>query len=636
MSTKIINVLKSDTFEEVFELFKTADAEEIILIFPKGSRFTKQRQYFEAIGLEAERSGKRVSVMSADPAIVRFAAENEIEIIAPPSTKKNAGDTPIIANLHPRQELASKQTQILKKNEDDGENDWNSKQFQEDLNEQPEAETALSYDDEFAAGDEGEVILTGAGTNIFDRRAIKDIVPAEYEKNLKVKSAREKAIPVETKNQPIKTAEEVRKITEKRGIFEQGILSQKFSQKTGDIGRIWAEREQSYRLSEKSRPKETNGNKMLRRFPLLLTGGAFVILFLILYLTLGSAKITLHPQKQELNFKLKISASVSESSVNAELNRIPGQKFFEQKEKSGIFPATGQKEVAQKASGKITIFNMSTSEQRLVATTRFRSPEGLIFRIPQTLTVPAGKKTGTEVMAGSIESVVYADRPGTEYNIGPTRFTIPGFEGSQKFNDFYATSTKPMSGGLIGPAKVITEEDFNKAQKSIEEELKTEIMASILGQAANLKVIDSAGINIEPPMTNAKVGEAAENLQITLRGSVETIAFKESDVIEVIKNYVKKSGDAELISEGLKLEYFNPELSSDKKSMTFSVTVNGLAVAKFDKEKILKDVMGMSEDAIRTYFTNIKEIESAKIILSPFWVKSIPKDANRIKLNIEI
>lgn len=613
MSTKIINVLKSDTFEEVFELFKTADAEEVIFIFPKGSRFTKHGQYFEAISLEAERTGKHVSVMSTDPAITRFASDNELEVLTSPPTTKRVTELASTFGQTPKEGYSDEDFQKDVRKENVGEDFEVTPTIPDEPEENQEQEASLSYDDELTANGGGEIILTVAGASKPDHRTtVKDILPTEYERALRVKGAREKNTPVETKSQPPRV-----------------------SPKTGEIGRIWAEREKIYRMAEKSRPQGTGWGRILKKSPLLLSGVAFVVLFLILYLTLGNAKITLHPQKQELNFQLKVAASTSESSANVELGRIPGQRFNEQKKESGTFPITGQKEVTQKANGKINIFNSSASEQRLVATTRFRSPDGQIFRIPKTLTVPAAKKVGTETTPGSIESIVYADRPGAEYNIGPTRFTIPGFEGSPKFNEFYATSAKPMTGGLIGPAKVITEEDFAKANESLSKKLRENIINSLKDRAPDLKIIDSISISEEPPIANAKVGEAANNLQITVHGSAEVIAFRESDVVEIVKNYVERKGGVVLITKELGLEYTDPELGSDKKSLLFTAKVRGSAAAKLDKDKILKDVAGMSEDAIRVYFKNIKEVESAKIILSPFWVKSIPKDAGKVELVIE-
>ena len=127
-------------------------------------------------------------------------------------------------------------------------------------------------------------------------------------------------------------------------------------------------------------------------------------------------------------------------------------------------------------------------------------------------------KTGATVTPGSIISVVYADRPGAEYNIGPTQFTIPGFEGTPKFNDFYATSGKPMTGGIIGPAKVVTEKDFTKAQEELTAKVKDEILKSLKDRGGELKILDAIAIKLDAPEVNAKVGEAAENLQMSHSG----------------------------------------------------------------------------------------------------------------------
>ena len=54
-----------------------------------------------------------------------------------------------------------------------------------------------------------------------------------------------------------------------------------------------------------------------------------------------------------------------------------------------------------------------------------------------------------------------------------------------------------------------------------------------------------------------------------------------------------------------------------------------------DTDVIKNDMRGMSEDSIRSYLKGIKEIDSARIMLSPFWVRSIPKDAGKIKIDIQ-
>ncbi len=556
-STKIIHVLKNDNFNEVFDLFKTIEAEEVIFIFPKGSKVARQSQHFTAIKREADSSGKRISIMSADPIVEQFASQNGIELLKAPETKKRE----VIA------EIAS------------------------------ETFTETEPDIQLAA-----TMRAASG------KIIKDIVRSERENERPVKIKEETANPFDVE------------IT--RGVQEE--------RNTSDITKVWTQREKN-----ETQIKKIKSSRIFRKTPILLAGGAILVLVLIVYTTLGSAHITIRPQKQELNFQLKVSASSMITSVNFDFNRIPGQFFNYNDEESGTFAATGQKDVAQKASGEIIIYNKSSTPQRLVATTRFKSPEGLIFRIPQTITVPAATKIGTTVTEGSIKSVVYADRPGQEYNISPGQFAIPGFEGTPRFEDFYAKSAKPMAGGIVGPSKVVTEEDFAKAQENITAKLKDKILRSLKDQAGELKILDSAAIKFDSPITNVGVGGAAENLQMAMKGTASTMAFRDSDILEIIKNYVSQKGNFELLEKNLKITYLNPQNNNDGSIMTFDMQVEGQAATKIDEGKILKDIVGMKENTIRDYFKGIKEIESTRITLSPFWVKSIPKDPAKVKLVIE-
>ena len=604
-ATKIINVSKSDDFEEVFDLFKNTDAEDVILIFPKGSRFAKQEQYFEVIREEADSSGKSVSVMSTDPAVVGFASRYGFDVL----------------------EKRSPHTQTLSV----GASPARSEDIRPSSVEVPvELETDYSVlaipvadfpENEFAAL-EPEAVLTAATNEDEQRepsmgRTIKDILPARFDRSLKIKEERERTFDVDIKNR----------------------VEQEETQR-GDIAKIWAG--EKSRLAKRAEdPRflfEKSGQKTARffkRVPLILAIGAVLVLVFILYLTLGSARIIISPAKQKLDFKLTVSASSTATAVNFNFNQIPGQQFTEQKKETGTFPVTGQKDVVQKAGGTITIFNKGATAQRLVATTRFKSPDGLIFRIPQTINVPAGVKNGTTITPGSVMSAIYADRPGAEYNIGPAQFIIPGFEGTPKLNDFYATSDKPMTGGIVGPAKVVTEKDFTTAQEELAAKVRDEILKSLKDRGGELKILDAVAIKLDAPEVNAKVGEAAEELEMSLQGSADTIAFRESDVIELIKNFVSQKNNMELLLKDLVISYTNSQSSADKTSLLFDAQINGLAAAKLDTEAIKSDVRGMSEDSIRSYLKGIKEIESARIMLSPFWVRSIPKDAGKIKLTIE-
>lgn len=532
-STKIINIQKDDSFDEIFDLLKNADAQEVIFIFPKGSQIAQQENNFRLLQEETEKTGQTISVMTSDPAAAELAARYGMAIIP---------------GMEPK---ITKPT---------------------------------------------EVTLASAR---FQKKVVKDIFTEEPEVNLEVKSEKEKSVDL-------------------------------------DIAKVWAPRSENREEIFLKPPKKTFRGLGKRKKLIGFVGvGLLLALLVILYGVLARADITIKPQIQSLNFPLKINASSIAATINAEANKIPGQNISAQAEAGDTFPATGFKNVVQKAGGKIIIYNQTPLEQRLVATTRFEPPVGLIFRIPTTIAVPGSTKQGGRVVPGSIESTVYADRAGAEYNIGPVRFTIPGFKGTPKYGEFYAVATQPMTGGLVGPAKVISESDFAKAQEELTETVKEKLINSLASQVNGLKILDSANVKIDGPEVNAKAGEAAEELKMTVRGSAQTIAFRETDVVELVKSYLTKNGNLEVVEKKIAVSYRQPALDSDGKTLSFTADIALTAASQINTAKILKEVAGLDENQIRAYFQNIKEIGSTRVNLSPFWVRKIPANSAKIHLRID-
>jgi hypothetical protein len=173
--------------------------------------------------------------------------------------------------------------------------------------------------------------------------------------------------------------------------------------------------------------------------------------------------------------------SVSDPLVLALDNTVTGALRYEvvrlSKTKTVSLKATGEEAVETKASGKIIIYNNFSEEpQRLIVRTRFETPEGLIYRIAESVVVPGKTVKGTVETPGSIEAVVYADEPGEKYNIGKTDFTIPGFKNdASRFKSFYARSASDMTGGFIGKRKTVETFEKEAAFKSIDEQLRSEL-----------------------------------------------------------------------------------------------------------------------------------------------------------------
>ena len=81
-TTKIINILKSDSFDDIFEEFKKAQAEEVIFILPKNSRVGRNESHFVSLASEAQVSQKKITFMTADESPKNFAQKYNFRLRA--------------------------------------------------------------------------------------------------------------------------------------------------------------------------------------------------------------------------------------------------------------------------------------------------------------------------------------------------------------------------------------------------------------------------------------------------------------------------------------------------------------------------------------------------------------------------
>ena len=599
-STKIINVQKHDSFEDVFNIFKHADAQEVIFIFPKGSKFANNDQYFADLKDAADQRGCGVSVMSADPAIAELATAQGFTVLAGARTAQTA-------------KSATGRWEPISGEDEDNDRD------KEDKNDANQLDETDEKDKEEERGDI-EVEFNSA------RPTVAEPADAETDPEVLLAAYRSR-----------------RATAHPSGPVKLRVSQRNEAEEAPDITNLWQRLKHNSQSASGRKTGPTKQRRSKSRTVGLIVGAGLLIGFVILYNSLASATVTLHPALQDIDRPLKLSASTTATAINYDLRRIPGQLLTAAGEAQDTFSVTGYKEVVQKASGQITIYNKDPLEQRLVATTRFESEKGLVFRIPATITVPGAKKIGGQVIPGSVQSVVYADRPGPDYNISAGRFTVPGLKGGPKFETVYAVSTAPLSGGFIGPSKVVTEADLAKARERLTQKARDEALKNLREQiVTGMRILDDAAPQLAEPAVNAKAGEAADELTMSIQATARTIAFREADLMELVKRDLETHGNQQYLPGKTTLQ-LKSDRGLDAQSagrpatgnvLLFTITLGGQTAIRLDTDKIRNDILGLNGDAIRAYFGQRPDITSTKVILSPFWVKSIPGDPAKVRLNL--
>lgn len=307
-------------------------------------------------------------------------------------------------------------------------------------------------------------------------------------------------------------------------------------------------------------------------------------------------------------------------------------------------PASGTEKVSRKASGLITVYNnYDEKAQKLVANTRFESPDGKIFRIQDPITVPGAKMEGGQQVPGSIEVRVYADQAGSAYNIGPAEFTVPGFKGDPRFDKFYARSTGAMTGGFEGEVKKVSEADKAEAIREMKEILKGRLLAEAKTQSpSDFVLFDDAYFITYEEVLDETASEAlpAGQGQVTLRGTFYGILFDRQELSfkvasEQIPNF---DGRPLLISnlDEIKFGLLDREKITGPEVEQISFTLEGNAhlVWQFNQEEMITKLRQAPKGSYQAVFAQFPTIKEANLVFFPPWSNKIPDDAAKIKIEV--
>jgi len=366
-----------------------------------------------------------------------------------------------------------------------------------------------------------------------------------------------------------------------------------------------------------------------------LIAGGFILFYI-----LPRANIVINPKKETIKFETEIIANKDINSVDKENNSVPAQVFQLEIDSSKKFPTTGEKDVEEKAEGTIMVYNQYSSEpQSLVKTTRFLSEDGKLFRLVETTTIPGATINEGKIIASSKEVNVVADEAGEVYNISPSKFTIPGFKGTPKYTGFYGESQDVMSGGAKGIMRVVTKNDIegaleiislelkNKAQEEFNKKIPEEL--KLLEATQNLEVIESS--------TSIQADEPGKDFTATVKVRAWGLAFKEDDIFKLVEDSVgnKISENKVLLPLTIKVDYTNIETDSSKGVADLSCKIEATVAWKINNNAIKENLAGKDEIEVRRYLSSLSEIEKAKIVFWPFWVKKIPNNKDKIKIVID-
>lgn len=376
------------------------------------------------------------------------------------------------------------------------------------------------------------------------------------------------------------------------------------------------------------RPAGPRAKKPSKKFPV----GTAIIGLIVILLSAGAlfafsgAEVTVTATENPTSVAGEFIATASGGD-------LPFEVITVEKVASVSVESEGTETVNQSAQGTIVIENKQDVPQQLIKNTRFETPDGKIFRIRDSVTVPKAAN-GTP---GTLETTVYADATGESYNVGPTTFTLPGLKGGATFTQVTASSKEAMKGGFAGPRPSVATATREKKGDELRAELTPAIDAALKAAIPEGYVLipGASRMTYEPQPDSAAAGGKVE---ISQKATATAVVFPSGALAKALAYQVVGSYSGQPVTlekeSGLTLVPVGDLPGVGATEFAFSLSGTATVLWTVDESKIAAAVAGKSRSSAETVLSGFPEVERASLVLRPFWSTSFPSDPAKIKVSV--
>jgi hypothetical protein len=381
-----------------------------------------------------------------------------------------------------------------------------------------------------------------------------------------------------------------------------------------------------------------NGKNLSRRRGILIWIIFFILLFVVGILILwtfafASVSIDVTPLSKEINLN-KVTFVGTKDGGTAE---VPFTIVTLTNEGIKKVPPSGQRQVERVATGKVVLYNAySNSPQRLVRNTRLETPDGLVFRVADSVTIPgktiqAGKET-----PGSVTVSVMADTPGDKGNIKLSDFSIPGFKGDPRYTKLYGRSAEVFSGGYIGVEKVVSDDILHSAQKQVQIDTLSGLVDQVKKKLGTDQVFYDSGVYSETEME--PTGEDGGMVTVKEKVTIYAVIFSRADLAKYIAqtNILHFDGSAVTLDNPKDLQFtiVNKDQVRPWIDPSFNFILDGKTkiTLVFDEDKLKQSLAGKPKQSFYVLLPTFPSISTATPHFNPAWKSDFPSNIKDIIL----
>lgn len=362
-----------------------------------------------------------------------------------------------------------------------------------------------------------------------------------------------------------------------------------------------------------------------------------VILFFIITQVVNASKasIEIWPNVKDIEYQIALTADQNQKEINVIAQKIPA--FMLEKEILVTREFQSPRiSAGTKSRGTIRVHSKHHLPVTLVANTRFLSATEPTrqFMAVKGFTVPAKGFVDVEVIAG---------QDGSDYNIAPTTFSIPGlrnFSPPELYYNIYGKSAESMSGGKTEDVPRIDQESIVRAGEETRKEAQKEISKELINLAGGEFKLLPKSINteiLESSPAGVKAGDQRESFLYRIKIKGRALAVKNDQLSEFILKYLelKISKDQDVNRSKVKISSVLENI--DKENLaTLEVLFSAPIFQKIDEFTIKELAKAQTKKDIKKYLSEIYPSmrEEPKIQFYPTFMKKAPQGLENIEVKI--
>jgi len=382
-------------------------------------------------------------------------------------------------------------------------------------------------------------------------------------------------------------------------------------------------------------PKVPNFMGLNRKIGIAVIAFAVFLLLVLAYVFLPTAKAILiaKAQKTPVNVKFTLDAGTRKSDF--ENGIVAANQVSATKSLSAQFAATGQKDVGQKASGSVAISNCSTNNSFTMPAGTTFSSNGKNFTLGSSVSVPgASFSSGQCSQPGKANGNITASQNGDSYNVSNATFAISGYDG-------LVNAKGTTSGGVSKIATVVTQDDLDKAQKTMIEQANQSAQQELSGKASKDEKIFDGTFTTTVSNVSSSAPVNSENSGGTISAQVKytELAASSSDLDKLFEVQTKTQipGGNQLYQSGAGDAQYKVTKLDNADKATMGATSNAFYGQTIDTNTVAKSISGKSKkSAIDIVQPQYSQVEGVLVESTPALTPNLPFFANRITVEIRV